>query len=178
MYTAIVPISPANSLPQPNIHISLIDYICQSLNNSDKQFIFRHQQKNEPLIFLDHSTTGENGDQLSDDPNILRNQIHSKFNKQLNTQYNDSMTLTKQITVLLLEELFNDCGLPEIYFTTLVERLGPTLTSLRMLSSLDSKNRFRIAPEGMICVSPTNLYSKLVTILGLDQATHSVNKNA
>jgi len=39
------------------------------------------------------------------------------------------------------------------------------------LSSFDSKNRFRIAPEGMICVSSMNLYGKLVSMFGLDQAT-------
>lgn len=165
--TAIVPISPANTLPPPNIQISLIDYICKSLTNSDKKFVFRHQQKNEPLISIDHSIN----DGKSRDPWLIRKKIHSQFDETLNQRFNTSMELTKQITVMLLEELFDDCGLPEIYFTTLVKFLGPTLTSLRMLSSLDSKNRFRVAPEGMISVSPTNLYGSMVLRFGLDHAT-------
>ena len=106
----MVQISRENTLPQPNIHISVINYVCQSLNNSDKHFIFRTQQKNEPLISLDNSYhTGEH------DPDTFRNQVYSNLNKQLKQQYNTCMDSTKQITVLLLEELFNDCGLPDIY---------------------------------------------------------------
>ena len=49
--------------------------------------------------------------------------------------------------------------------------LSPTLTTLRMFTSLDSKNRFRMAPEGVLCVTPTNLYSIMVLMYGLDHGT-------
>lgn len=156
----------ANTLPKPNIHTSVIDYICRSLDNSDKHFIFKNQQQIEPLIFLDNTYHI-----ATQDPYIIRNQLHADFNTQLKQKYNTCMEYTENITALLLKELFSDCGLPDIYFTTLLKLLGPTLTSLRALASYDFKNRFRIAPEGMISVSSTSLYAILVSMFGLDKAT-------
>lgn len=163
----------ANTLPQPNIHTSVIDYICRSLDNSDKHFIFQNQQQIEPLMFLDN--TYHNVESGVPDPDIIRNQmhadVHADFNTQLKQKYNTCMEYTENITALLLKELFSDCGLPDFYFTTLLKLLGPTLTSLRALASYDFKNRFRIAPEGMISVSSTSLYAILVSMFGLDKAT-------
>lgn len=45
------------------------------------------------------------------------------------------------------------------------------MTSLRGLTSFDSKNRIRLAPGGKISTSSTNLYAILVSMFGLDQAT-------
>lgn len=65
--TVSLPISPENTLPQPNIHLSVIDYICQSLHNSDEHFIFQNERNEEPLISLD-KLSFHTGDRRSQDP--------------------------------------------------------------------------------------------------------------
>ena len=82
-----------------------------------------------------------------------------------------TMNSTTQIIELILAELFANCELPDAYFTELIAIMGPTLTTLRLLMSMDSKQRFRMVPEGTVGLPATNLYSLLVKLLGLDEAT-------
>ena len=158
---------------------SIIDYICKSLNNSDKHFVFRNPLENEPMIFLDNSfplgdrrSLDQHQNKVAFHKNTkIRNQWHRLWSDELGEQYNTCMNSTKQITALVLKELFDGCGLPDTYFSRLVKMLSPTLTTLRLFTSLDSKNRFRMAPEGVLCVTPTNFYSIMVLMYGLDQGT-------
>ena len=93
------------------------------------------------------------------------------FDESYKQQYMTTMNSTTQIIELILAELFANCELPDAYFSELITIMGPTLTTLRLLMSMDSKQRFRMVPEGTVGLPATNLYSLLVKLLGLDEAT-------
>ena len=46
---------------------------------------------------------------------------------------------------------------------------------MRLISSLDSTNQFRLAPEGKIAIDPAGFYTYLVSALGIEQGTKAYN---
>jgi hypothetical protein len=62
----------------------------------------------------------------------------------------------------------------ENFATFLVQKLGGQLRFIRMISSLDEQDRYRLSPGGKLSITQATLFSYAVQFLGLNQSEQSM----
>ena len=115
----------------------------------------------------------------------FRSEYHNCMGGKQN--FNDIIKTTKDVLESVVLELFPDLDTSfntiiskaestSTSYSDLVTKLGPFITGLRFLSSLDHKNNFRMMPQGKIALNPYDFFTQWVNLMGLEEGTKIFTK--